>query len=89
MLLAAGLWIYKRSRTLAPPPQRTLTRITFDDGLQTGATWSPDGRYLAYSSIRNGKSDIWVQQVSGGGAVQITKGVGNNWQPDWSPDGKS
>ena len=35
-----------------------------------------------------GKFDIWVQQVSGGDPVQITKGPGHDWQPDWSPDGK-
>ena len=72
----------------APSQQRALTRLTFDDGLQIGATWSPDGRFIAYSSDRGGKFDIWVQQVSGGDPVQITKGPGHNWQPDWSPDGK-
>ena len=88
VLVAGGLWIYKRSETPGPPRQRTLTRITFDDGLQSEPTWSPDGRYIAYSSDRGGKFDIWVQQVSVGNPVQITKGPGNNWQPDWSPDGK-
>jgi Tol biopolymer transport system component len=88
ILLAVGLWIYKRRETPAAPPQRTLTRITFDEGLQNEPTWSPDGRYIAYSSDRGGKFDIWVQQVSVGNPVQITKGPGNNWQPDWSPDGK-
>jgi Tol biopolymer transport system component len=68
--------------------QRALTRITFDDGLQSEPTWSPDGRYIAYSSDRGGKFDIWVQQVSGGDPIQITKGPGHHWQPDWSPDGK-
>jgi Tol biopolymer transport system component len=29
-----------------------------------------------------------VQQVSGGDPIQITKGPGHHWQPDWSPDGK-
>ena len=67
---------------------RTLTRLTFDAGLQLGATWSPDGRFIAYSSDRGGKFDVWVQPVSGGDAVQVTKGPGHNWQPDWSPDGK-
>ena len=76
------------SKSLASAGQRTLTRLTFDDGLQIGATWSPDGRFIAYSSDRGGKFDIWVQQVSGGDPVQITKGPGQNWQPDWSPDGK-
>jgi Tol biopolymer transport system component/DNA-binding winged helix-turn-helix (wHTH) protein len=88
LLGAGGLWIYKQRETPAKPSQRTLTRLTFDDGLQTGATWSPDGRYIAYSSDRGGKFDIWVQQVSGGNPIQITKGPGNHWQPDWSPDGK-
>jgi Tol biopolymer transport system component len=68
--------------------QRALTRLTFDDGLQIGATWSPDGRFIAYSSDRGGKFDIWVQQVSGGNPVQVTHSQANNWQPDWSPDGK-
>jgi Tol biopolymer transport system component/DNA-binding winged helix-turn-helix (wHTH) protein len=88
VLAAGGLWIYKRSETPGPPPQRMLTRITFDDGLQSEPTWSPDGRYIAYSSDRGGKFDIWVQQVSGGDPIQITKGPGHHWQPDWSPDGK-
>jgi Tol biopolymer transport system component len=32
---------------------------------------------------------FWVQQVNGGDPVQVTKGLGQNWQPDWSPDGKN
>ncbi len=90
LLVVAGWFVYKKWRVENPqsPVQRGLTRLTFDEGLQTGATWSPDGRYIAYSSDRGGKFDIWVQQVSGGDPIQITKGPGQNWQPDWSPDGK-
>jgi len=88
LLATAGLFIYKRSQSPTSSPQRALTRITFDDGLQISATWSPDGRFIAYSSSRGGKFDIWVQQVSGGDPVQITHVPGHNWQPDWSPDGK-
>ena len=88
LLAGVGFFVYSRRGVSGPPKQRTLTRVTFDDGLQVGVTWSPDGRYIAYSSDRAGKFDIWVQQVSGGDPVQITKGPDNNWQPDWSPDGK-
>src|SRR5215813_4865075 len=88
LLIVATVFISKLKRPAAPVKQGTLTRLTFDDGLQFGPTWSPDGRYIAYSSDRGGKLDIWVQQVSGGDAVQVTKGPGHNWQPDWSPDGK-
>jgi len=88
LLGAGGLWIVKRRAASLAPSQRTLTRITFDDGLQIGAAWSPDGRYIAYSSDRGGKFDVWVQQLGGGAPVQVTSGPGNHWQPDWSPDGK-
>jgi Tol biopolymer transport system component/DNA-binding winged helix-turn-helix (wHTH) protein len=88
LLGTVSLWIYKRRETPAPSPQHMLTRITVEEGLQNEPTWSPDGRYIAYSSDRGGKFDIWVQQVSGGDPIEITKGSGHNWQPDWSPDGK-
>jgi Tol biopolymer transport system component/DNA-binding winged helix-turn-helix (wHTH) protein len=88
VLAGVGFFVYLRRPVSGLPKQPTLTRVTFDDGLQIGVTWSPDGRYISYSSDRGGKFDIWVQQVSGGDPVQITKGPGNNWQPDWSPDGK-
>jgi Tol biopolymer transport system component/DNA-binding winged helix-turn-helix (wHTH) protein len=90
IVAAAGAGFFAYERTSTPPTgvQRSLTRLTFDDGLQSEPTWSPDGRYIAYSSDRGGKFDIWVQQVSGGDPVKITKGLANNWQPDWSPDGK-
>jgi dipeptidyl aminopeptidase/acylaminoacyl peptidase len=88
LLALVGFFIYRRLQSPTSLAQRTLTRLTFDDGLQIGASWSPDGRYIAYSSDRGGKFDIWVQQVSGGNPVQITKGLGQHWQPDWSPDGK-
>ena len=55
LLTAGGLWIFKRREAPAVPHQRTLTRITFDEGLQNEPTWSPDGRYIAYSSDRGGK----------------------------------
>jgi Tol biopolymer transport system component/DNA-binding winged helix-turn-helix (wHTH) protein len=91
LLAAAGWFTYKKwhASPSAQPVQRALTRLTSDDGLQTGATWSPDGRFIAYSSDRGGKYDIWIQQISGGDPIQITKGPGQNWMPDWSPDGKN
>jgi Tol biopolymer transport system component len=90
LLAGAGWLVHERWRANVPaaPVQRSLTRLTFDDGLQTGATWSPDGRFIAYSSDRGGKYDIWIQQISGGDPVQVTRDPGQHWQPDWSPDGK-
>jgi DNA-binding winged helix-turn-helix (wHTH) protein len=62
LLAGTGFLVYKGRRVPASPRQRTLTRLTFDPGLQFGATWSPDGRFIAYSSNRGGKFDIWVHR---------------------------
>ena len=88
VILTTASYLYWRAHRLAPPKQHALAALTFDDGLQIGATWSPDGRFVAYSSDRGGKFDIWVQQLQGGAPIQLTKGPGTNWQPDWSPDGR-
>src|SRR5215831_12844194 len=79
--------VYKRYEPISPV-ERGLTRLTSDEGLQFGATWSPDGRFIAYSSDRGGKLGIWIQQLGIGGPVQIAKGPGDKWEPAWSPDGK-
>src|ERR1700730_1565414 len=79
VLLAGVGWFVHKWRP-ASTVQRALTRVTFDQGLQFGATWSPDNRMIAYSSDRGGKFDIWVQQVSGGGPVQITNDPRHNLQ---------
>jgi eukaryotic-like serine/threonine-protein kinase len=80
-----------RTASEAPAPElpRTLTRVTFDEGLQAQPSWSPDGRFLAYSSNAAGNFDIWVQPLGGGRAVQVTTDPANDWQPAWSPDGNS
>ena len=88
LAVGAGFFAYRRASTHRIVVQRSLTRLTFDEGLQTEPTWSPDARYVAYSSDRGGKFDIWIQQVSGGNPILVTKRPGQNWQPDWSPDGK-
>jgi Tol biopolymer transport system component/DNA-binding winged helix-turn-helix (wHTH) protein len=89
-LAVGGVLLYRGSMTSKPAAvvARSLTRITFDEGLQADPTWSPDGRYIAYSANRGGVTNIWMQQISVGDPIQITSGPGPNWQPDWSPDGR-
>ncbi len=89
VLLAGLFWLLSRESQPAPTTvQRSLTQLTFEEGLQAEPTFSPDGRFLAYSSGKSGNFDIWVMPVGGGDAVQVTKDPAHDWQPDWSPDGK-
>ena len=93
--LAAVLWWYRLEVRLSmrPPPDATApvdrpsTRLTFDQGLQTDAAFSPDGRSLAYASDRAGNFDIWVQALDGGQPRQLTHSPAPDTQPAWSPDG--
>ena len=58
-------------------------------------SWSPDGRYIAYSCRKlTGKqyafstnTDIFVYDVLTGETVAITDGGGYDTDPAWSPDG--
>src|SRR5215468_9394829 len=80
--------ISRRSQDDPPAPQqRKLWQLTFDPGLESEPSWSPDGRMIAYSSDRSGNFDIWVRPVSEGDPVRVTTSEAHDWQPDWAPEG--
>ena len=90
--LAAAGWLLVNDAGQAPadPVLRSeLTPITRDAGISTAPAISRDGRFLAYASDRGGGGtlDIWVQQVSGGGAIRLTDDEADDTAPDFSPDG--
>jgi Tol biopolymer transport system component/DNA-binding winged helix-turn-helix (wHTH) protein len=64
------------------------TRFTFGPGLQTDATWSPDGRRIAFAWDKDGNFDIFTQGVDGGEPSRITSARSHDTQPAWSPDGQ-
>jgi dipeptidyl aminopeptidase/acylaminoacyl peptidase len=47
---------------------------------------SPDGKWIAFLSDRDGWDHLYVMPSSGGEAVQITKGKFEAWRPAWSHD---
>ena len=95
LALVAVVVGYQIFKTLSPristQTQRSLSRLTFDAGLQSRPTWSSDGRFVAYSADYGGTRnfDIWIQPISGGSPIQVTKSTAHDWQPNWSPDGTS
>lgn len=48
-------------------------------------TWGPDSKELIYSMA----GSLWRQKLDSETATQLTDGPGYDYQPDWSPDGKS
>jgi DNA-binding winged helix-turn-helix (wHTH) protein len=91
LAVVAGLvwWSSPRARSASAATGVThnLTRVTFGPGFDTDPTWSPDGRFIAYSSNRSGNLDIWVQALAGGEPRQLTHSPFADTQPTWSTDG--
>ena len=48
-------------------------------------TWGPNSEELIYSMA----GSLWRQKLESKEAAQLTDGPGYDYQPDWSPDGKS
>jgi dipeptidyl aminopeptidase/acylaminoacyl peptidase len=62
-------------------------RLTSGSGRDRGATWSPDGRWLAFLSDREGeRGQIHVLPIAGGEARRITSGLKGIEGITWSPD---
>lgn len=76
-----------RSPGDSPALQRKLWQLTFDAGLESEPTWSPDGRMMAYSADRGGNFDLWLQPVGEGNPMRVTTSPAHDWQPDWAPEG--
>jgi TolB protein len=50
-------------------------------------SWSPDGRYIAFTYGGAGSFQIFVADVASGQLLQLTS-QGRNESPTWSPDGR-
>ena len=58
-------------------------QITFGEGSNESPAWSPNGRHLAFSSTRSGKTQIFTIDRDGRNVRQLTRD-GNNQTPHWS-----
>ncbi|MHB9009830.1 MAG: TolB family protein [Limisphaerales bacterium] len=64
---------------------RQLTRSPRHD---RHPTWSPDSRWLAFESNRDGDFQIYALSLEGGEPRRLTSLSTGATQPVWSPDGK-
>jgi serine/threonine protein kinase/Tol biopolymer transport system component len=67
--------------------QKPLTTVPGSDFVPD---WSPDGRRIAFASLRDGKKDIYVLTLETGAIERLTTVGGDvqaNSQPTWSPFG--
>jgi Tol biopolymer transport system component len=73
-----------------PPKARAASRLIYSTRYQQDPQYSPDGRSIAYGSNRSGSDEIWVSDVDGRTATQLTHFRGTHvGTPRWSPDGST
>lgn len=58
-------------------------------GFQNSApSFSPDGKYVLFTAIRDFEQDIFVHHIEQDNTINITNTGVTEADPDWSPDGK-
>ncbi len=75
-----------------------IRTITFDGSAQKQVTdyhsltlaprWSPDGKWISFTSYRDGNPDFYVAGLKGGAAKKVSHFPGLNLSGAWSPDGR-
>jgi TolB protein len=65
------------------------TKVTDGAGDKTDASFSPDGKWIVYSSDEGGleSANLFVVPASGGNSTRVSFFPGYDGAPSWSPDG--
>jgi eukaryotic-like serine/threonine-protein kinase len=75
---------------IADPSRHTVSRLTFESTIETMPTWSPDGRYVAFRSEREGPGLFRRDAQGTGVAERLSVTDGPIHSPySWTPDGKT
>ena len=75
------VWIWDLAR-------ETLTRLTFDPGVDESPVWTSDGRRVVFGSARAGASKLFIQAADGTGvAERLTTGADSQLPAFVAPDG--
>jgi Tol biopolymer transport system component len=66
-----------------------LTRLTTNPNWDWSATWSPDGRQIAYLAYpeEGGEAEIYLMNADGSNSRRLTQNQDYEGYPAWSPDG--
>jgi Tol biopolymer transport system component len=95
-----GKWIGITSAKVGPNPNGKMDifivradashmyNLTNDPAYDSGLSWSPDSKKIAFASDRDGNFEIYVVGIDGKNLIRLTDNSAVDGQPSWSPDGK-
>ena len=76
------IWVVARSGGEA-------RRLTSTPAIESFPHFSPDGRWIAFSSNRSGVNQVYVVSREGGDPTRLTWHPSTSFARGWSPDGES
>lgn len=76
-LLAVSGWWLSKTEPEAPNPlaEARITPLTDFQGLELDAALSPDGKFAAFLSDRDGSMDVWLTQIGTSEFHNLTRGL--------------
>ncbi len=66
-----------------------VQRLTVNSARDVYPRYSPDGKWIAFSSDRNGNLDVYIIPVHGGDAKQLTYHSADDTVLGWTPDSRN
>ena len=82
--LGSSLWLIDVDLVgTASEPQQLNTA----PGGDFDPAWSPDGEVIAFSSVRDGRPQIYVMELNGAQLQNLTGDLAHDREPAWSPIG--
>ena len=68
---------------------KNIQRLTANKARDVYPRFSPDGKWIAFSSDRNGNLDVFIIPSEGGAAKQLTFHSADDTVLGWSPDSRA
>jgi Tol biopolymer transport system component/DNA-binding winged helix-turn-helix (wHTH) protein len=68
-------------------PESPAAKLIPSSRAQFDAQYSPDGKRIAFASLRTGLQGVWISSDDGTNLVQISNPTYVSGSPQWSPDG--
>jgi serine/threonine protein kinase len=63
---------------------RTVTKLT-DSNTDSAPFWSPDGKWILFTSERDGNKEIYIMDAQGGQVTNLTNLISVDFDPAWQP----